>query len=755
MRPLALLLTIALSAPALAVPGSQAPPATPAQEPPAAAPGPPTVGVTAAEVAVDFVARDKKGRIVRDLKPSEVEVYEDGVRQQLTVFQLISTSPEPEPAQAAGVPSRPAAPPKPLAGAAAAGPATAPAAPDVEREALVALVFDRLSPAARAGARDAALEWLKLPAVPGRQVGVFRIDNGLDEVQPFTDDRGPVMEALEQVARSVPTRFRATEDRERLRALRQELAMLEGRVVRPAAPVSAAESGGELALPDPRLDGGGIGKELQKRRLALQIAMMQGLEQLERDQQGLATTNGLLALENGLRTFPGRKAVIFFSEGLALPDRVVATLGSVIAGANRGGVSFYAADAAGLRVRSAADETRSELATMADATSTATHTNDTLTASRQPMTRVMERNEDVLRLDPASGIGALARDTGGFLIRDTNNIAAALRRVEEELGAYYLLSYAPQNESWDGRYRRIELRVRRAGTTVQSRRGYYAVRTPTPTPVLEHEAPALARLEQTPNAIELPVNVRALHFPMPDGDALVAVAAELPAGAAMLQPDKSGDLVQDFTVMALVRDASRRVVYKSSRHYALTWPKARVEEIRQGKVMFEREAQLGTGRYTVEVVAWDALRKAAGVSRAELEVPQRPAGALRLSSLVVLGRTEPNALGDPGPLRYQGLQLYPNFGETVRASAGKPLAFLVTVAPGAQRPRDGTVELLLGGEAVRSAGVPLPPPDENGHMRIIGGLPIDGLPPGAYTLRLVLSDSRAMETRTAQVTLAP
>ena len=90
--------------------------------------------------------------------------------------------------------------------------------------------------------------------------------------------------------------------------------------------------------------------------------MLQALEELERDQQGLATTNGLLALVNGLRTFPGRKAVVFFSEGLVLPDRVVATLSAVISAANRGGVSFYAADAAGLRVRSAADEIRRELA---------------------------------------------------------------------------------------------------------------------------------------------------------------------------------------------------------------------------------------------------------------------------------------------------------------------------------------------------------------------------------------------------------
>jgi hypothetical protein len=56
---------------------------------------------------------------------------------------------------------------------------------------------------------------------------------------------------------------------------------------------------------------------------------------------------------------------------------------------------------------------------------------------------------------------------------------------------------------------------------------------------------------------------------------------------------------------------------------------------------------------------------------------------------------------------------------------------------------------------VRRANVPLPPPDLTGELRVVGGLPLDGIPAGEYTLRLVLSDGRSMLTRTADVTLAP
>lgn len=707
---------------------------------------PPTIPVTAAEVAVDFVVRDKKGRILRDLRPADVEVYEDGVRQDVALFQLITTSPATETAD-------PAASASPAdATAKAAGPA--PLAPDVEREAVLALVFDRLSPIARRNACDAALEWVKRPAVRGRAVGVFRIDQGLQQLQPFTDERAAVMQALDDVRSALPTAFSSREDRERIRTLRQQIAVIEGRVVSGAGPLSAADSDAPVVAPD-SWRRSGPAKEVARRQLASELAMLQALESLERDQQGLATTNGLLALVNGLRTLPGRKAVVFFSEGLVLPGRVLGTLSSVISEANRGGVSFYAADAAGLRTKSAADEARRELTATADAIQAATES-DTSLGARPGMTRLLERNEEMLRLDPASGLGGLARETGGFLIRDTNDISGGLGRVEEELGAYYLLSYAPKNEAWDGRYRRIELRARRSGLTVQARRGYYAVRTPTPTPVLEHEAPALARLERTPEAREVPVRARVAQFPALDGDSVVSMAAELPGGAPSLRPEKdSGELAQDFTLMALVRDASGRVVHKASRRYALSWPASKADEVRRGRILFERDAVLPPGRYTVEVVAYDAQAGTAGVDRLAVTAPPSERDALRLSSLVVVGHVEPRAGGESGPLQYQGLQLYPSFGEAVAVGAGKPLAFLFTARSGDQPPREATIELVRGTEAVRRAQVPLPPPDADGQWRVVSGLPIGGIAPGSYVLRLRLNDGRSFETRTAEVTLAP
>src|SRR6267142_6572768 len=48
-----------------------------------------TIRSTAQEVLLDMVFRDKKGRAIRDVRPEEIHISEDGVEQNLTSFRLI------------------------------------------------------------------------------------------------------------------------------------------------------------------------------------------------------------------------------------------------------------------------------------------------------------------------------------------------------------------------------------------------------------------------------------------------------------------------------------------------------------------------------------------------------------------------------------------------------------------------------------------------------------------------------------------
>ena len=62
----------------------------------------------------------------------------------------------------------------------------------------------------------------------------------------------------------------------------------------------------------------------QQKLLEMQNQMLDHYERLERDQEGFATINSLLAVISPMQNLPGRKTIIFFSEGLKLPPAVMA-----------------------------------------------------------------------------------------------------------------------------------------------------------------------------------------------------------------------------------------------------------------------------------------------------------------------------------------------------------------------------------------------------------------------------------------------
>ena len=77
--------------------------------------------------------------------------------------------------------------------------------------------------------------------------------------------------------------------------------------------------------------------------------------------------------------------------------------------------------------------------------------------------------------EPADTINSLAVDTGGRVIFNTNNIGDALDEIAADTNVYYVLGYQPANLRYDGKYREIEVRVKRPGVTVRARKGYLAL----------------------------------------------------------------------------------------------------------------------------------------------------------------------------------------------------------------------------------------------------------------------------------------
>ena len=199
--------------------------------------------------------------------------------------------------------------------------------------------------------------------------------------------------------------------------------------------------------------------------------MMAGFEALERDEQGYASVNGLFAIIGAMRQLPGRKSIVLFSEGVAIPPAVHRLFLGVIDAANRANVSIYTMDAAGLRPESEQAKIRDQVnqAGKRGLTSYASSPRRETTGN-EPLTKALELNEDVLRQDPHTGLGELAQGTGGLIFDSTNNLRTGFDRVESDLRNYYLIGYTPTNPAYDGTFRKIEVKVKRPGLTVAARK---------------------------------------------------------------------------------------------------------------------------------------------------------------------------------------------------------------------------------------------------------------------------------------------
>ncbi len=78
-------------------------------------------------------------------------------------------------------------------------------------------------------------------------------------------------------------------------------------------------------------------------------------------------------------------------------------------------------------------------------------------------------------LQESEGSESLASDSGGFSVKNTNDLGRGIERIASESRTYYLLGYVPANAARDGRFRKIQVKLpSRKGLTIRARKGYFA-----------------------------------------------------------------------------------------------------------------------------------------------------------------------------------------------------------------------------------------------------------------------------------------
>ena len=694
---------------------------TPRAQEPQRAVGTVKEGVTA--VLVDVVVRDKRGQPVRDLTEADFELFEDGVAQKIGSFTTVrdASSAMNAPAPAAPALAAPAA----AANQVDAGPA------------VTAIVFHGLDVENRKRAVQAAQAYLGDKEEMQNYVGIFGIDLSLRPLVPFTRNGVAVRQALNRMAASNSPGFNSPE-------------MQQQREAASAAATSATNAANNATAGAGAGNSGAVGTAAGDARLAeMQASIVSGFQDIERNQSGYIATDALFAIVRTLGRLPGRKSVLLLSEGLTITTQVARLYYGVIDAANRANVSIYTIDAAGLRAVSEQRTVRN-MVFGAGAASEGGYSAD---GGGGAYSKILEGNEEALRSDSATLLTQLALQTGGQAFNNTNNLKQAFERADTDLHNYYMLGYTPINGAFDGKFRTIQVKVRRSGLTVAARKGYFAVRDPGGSPLTDWEAPALGALEQKPVPNAFPVRAGALLFPERGRPGLVPVVVELKTAPLSFQPDKDGkSYTSDFTVLVRFLDRDNQVIRKVSEHYEIRGELAQMERARQGEVVFYRESELPAGIYSMETVVHDAPSGKSSVRFATVEVPRYDENTLRMSSLVVVrgGETVPEKdRRAANPMLVNGIALTPNLGDAI-SKASKELPFYFAIYPAKQgRGPDVTIELLQNGQPITRLPMPVPPADASGRVQQLGRLPLDQLAPGTYELRAIVRQGDQQVTRSS------
>ncbi len=693
-----------------------------------------SAGATA--VLVDVVVRTKQGRPLQGLTAADFEVFEDGVRQKIGSFSVV------ERAGGIGirVGRRVSAPPS-AGNATPSSPESSPAAPS-DRP-VVAIVFDALKPDALELAQRAATAYLPMNGDTDAYVGVFAADPGLRVLQPYTEDVALARRAVHNLT-AAPTTQQQIEA-ERRQTLNNRLNALD-----------AFGIGRDTAVfsPDPGANATTAAAIVEQLMTELELNMLRSSESLDRDQRGFATANALLAVIHSLSVLPGRKTLVYLSEGLPASPAMQARLTSIVSTANRSNVSVYTIDAAGLRAQSTLSETRRE---MEEAGKERLRQTNVSRDPAEPMTRMVEHAEDLLRLDPQGGLAQLAEDTGGFLIRDTNDLSSAFRRIDEDNRFHYVLTYSPTNPEFDGKFRAIQVKVHRDGAQVFSRKGYLAVRRPA-SGVLGYESAALAALDRGKPPNDFPIGASGYVFPDPKGTAAVPVVVHLATGNLRFTVDEEkGTYTGEAVIVARIRNAAGKTVQTLSQQYFLSGASKDVATAREGDILFYRQPDLAPGVYSLETIVQDVLAQRASARLSTLTVPVITPAHVPASTLVVVQRTERIATSERRsnlPFYYGEMLLYPNPGDPFRVGRDAELMFYFSFYRGIGETPEATLEILHSGESLASVPVDMSGLAAQGRVQHVGKLPIDQFPVGTYELRLRLRSGTSEETRNTFFTIA-
>ena len=335
-------------------------------------------------------------------------------------------------------------------------------------------------------------------------------------------------------------------------------------------------------------------------------------------QQARPILAGLAAICEGLRPIPGKKTLVVFSQGFVAPQALDWQVQSTIDIANRANVAIYIIDSSGLTggtPQSGALVPSSALSAISAATSQENRIRSGAGESVFDITRQegLNRQQDLLY--------RISGDTGGQFIKNTNDIAAGLDRIDSEIRSRYTLAYRSTDSNFDGSFRKVKIAVRRSDANVVARPGYYAIPPSQVVPLSPDDRKLLANFETMSAHPTLPLSMQLTSFRSQQGYYIVPLSFEIPPAA--VEFDHKGDKQRlQLDVLGVVRrESDDKILSRLGGNFDVALTAQQYESILNDKIFYRQDMELEAGSYSIDLVVKDRLSGKVAAQRQRLVLP--------------------------------------------------------------------------------------------------------------------------------------
>jgi VWFA-related protein len=449
-----------------------------------------------------------------------------------------------------------------------------------------------------------------------------------------------------------------------------------------------------------------------------------------------------------------KKSLIYFASGLRLNGiNNQAQLHATVDAAIKAGVSFWPIDARGLVAE----------APLGDATQGSQGNASMYTgAAALATTNALQQSQDTLF--------ALAGDTGGKALFDTNDLTRGIVQAQQAVTDYYIIGYYATNTAENGRFRRVKVSLtQERSANLSYRQGYYAAKQFIRFTAVDKERQLEDALMLEDPITDLSIAMEVDHFQLNRAEYFVPIVVKIP-GRELALAKRGGAEHTLIDFVGEIKDLSSGDTMTNVRdNVNIKLTDATAAELARRPIEYDTGFTLLPGRYMIKFLARDDETGRIGTYQTTFVIPNlnKEEKRIPISSVVLSSQRVDlqDALYDAekrkakeketavNPLVQDGKKLVPSVTR-VFSTSHEMYVYLQAYKPAISGTQSGNPPLfafvslyLANNKIFETPPTAIAPSAASrlGTMPLSFTLHIDHLPPGEYDCQVTVLDPTSLK----------